>query len=169
MCPQIPTGPCNWWEAYSAFRCSVTLNRRNFCSMVFSHSSAYSGSSATLKIGGFVSSNSLNVLCWFGSAPGWCGWPRAVFCAIRRKASSIVLWLPRNWVKNSWADGGGGGGKSSWLPSWLPPAPARVRVICEVATISDYWLMPRDCRWIRYSCQTEITGEILKSTIKTEA
>ena len=105
-------------------------------------------SSATLKIGGFVSRNSLNILCWFGSAPWCCGWPRAVFCAVRRRASSIVLWLPKNWAKNSWADGGGGGGKSSPLPSWLLPAPARVHVICEVATISNYWLMSRDCRWI---------------------
>ena len=32
------------------------------------------------------------------------------------------------WAKNSWADGGGGGGKSSPLPSWLLPAPARVCV-----------------------------------------
>ena len=49
-------------------------------------------------------------------------------------------------AKNSFADGDGGGGKSPSLPPWLLPAPARVRVICKVATISNYWMMSRDCR-----------------------
>ena len=145
---QIPAGPCSWWDAYSSFWCSVTLSRRNFCLIVLSHSSAWSGSSATLKIGGLVSRNSLKVLYWFVSGPCCCGWARAVFYAMRHRASSIVLWLSKNWANNSFADGGGGGGKSPSLTSWLLLTPARVRVICKLATISDYWMMLRDCRWI---------------------
>ena len=143
---QIPASPYNWWDAYSAFWCSVTLNRRNFCSIVFSHSSAWSGSLTTLKIGGLVSWKSLKELYWFGSGPWCCSRAWAVFYAMRHSVSSMALWLPRNCVKNSFADGDGGGGKLSLLPPWLVPAPARVRVIYQIATISDYWLMSRDCR-----------------------
>ena len=81
------------------------------------------------------------ILVWLRPLLLW--WARAMFCAMRRRASSIVLWLPKNWAKNSLADGGG---KSLSLPSWLLPAPARVRVIYKLATISDYWMMSRDCR-----------------------
>ena len=69
----------------------------------------------------------------------------------------------RNCTKNSLADGGGGGGKSSPLPSWLLLAPARVRVICEVATISDYWLMSRDCRWIYNHAKLKLLEKISNS------
>ena len=144
----IPAGPCNWWDTYSAFRCSVTLNRWNFFSNMFSHSSAWSGSSATLKIGGLVSRKSLKELYWFGSGPCCCWQAWVVFCVMRCSVSSIVLWLSMNYAKNSFADGDGGGGKSPSLPPWLVPAPARVRVICKVITIRDYWMMFGDCRWI---------------------
>ena len=81
-----------------------------------------------------------------------------MFYVMRPRASFIVLWLPKNWEKNSLVDGGGGGGKSPSLPSWLLPTPARVRVICKVATISDYWMMSRDCslenKWL-LSCSLE--------------
>ena len=144
----IPADPCSWWDAYSAFWCSVTLNRWNFCSMVLSHSSARSGSSATLNIGGLVSRKSLKELYWFSSGPYCCWRAWAVVCTMRHSASSIVLSLPKNCAKNSFTNGDGGGGKSPSLPSWLLHAPARVWVICKVATISHYWMMSRDCRWI---------------------
>ena len=145
---QILANPCSWWDAYSTFCCLVTLSRRNFCSIVLSHSSTWSGSLATLKIGGLVSKKSLKVLYWFDLGPCCCWWVRAMFYAMRHRVSSIVLWPPRNCAKNSLADSGGGGGKSPSLPSWLLAALARVRVIYKVATISDYCLMLGDCRWI---------------------
>jgi hypothetical protein len=40
---------------YSVFIPSATLSKQNFCSIEFNHSSAWSGSSASRKIGGSVS------------------------------------------------------------------------------------------------------------------
>jgi len=48
-------------------------------------------------------------------------------------------------MKNSFVEGGGGGGRSPSLPPfWLALAPARVRSICKIAVISDYWMMSKD-------------------------
>ena len=111
----------------------------------------------------------LEVLNWLGSGP-WCWslphpWP--TFCARPRSTSTMECWVSMSWAIISTRVGCDGGGRSSFPlprpslpPALSPPAPLRVRVICKVATISDYWLMPGDCRWIRYSCQTEITVEI---------
>ena len=66
---------------------------------------------------------------------------------ILRSVSSITLWFPKNYAKNSFTKGGVGGGRSpSSPPFWLLLALARVRGICKIATISDYWMMLRDCR-----------------------
>jgi len=72
----MPIGPCSWCDAYSAFMCSVTFKRQNFCSIVFSHSSSCNGSSTSLKIGGLVSRKSLKSLNWLGSGPWRWSLPR---------------------------------------------------------------------------------------------
>ena len=82
---------------------------------------------------------------------------------ILRSVSSIALWFPKNCAKKSFTEGGRGGGRSpSSPPFWLVLALACVRGIYKIATISDYWMMSRDCRRIVSSCQTDITGENLK-------
>ena len=145
----MPVGPCSWCDAYSVFRCSVSLSKRNLCSIVFNHSSACNGSSSSLKIGGLVSRKSLKVLNWLGSGP-WCWslphpWP--TLYARSCNTSPMERWVSMSWAIISAGVGCGGGGRSS-SPFRLVPAPLRVRVIYKVATTSDYWMMSRDCRRI---------------------
>jgi hypothetical protein len=61
----IPPDTCSSLQlvpSKEAFMPLVTLSNENFCSMVLSHSSACSGSSASLNIGGLVSIKSLKEL-----------------------------------------------------------------------------------------------------------
>jgi hypothetical protein len=110
------------------------------------------------------------LLYWFGSTPWrWCP-PFAVFCAILCSVSSMARWFPRNYMKNSFAMGGGGASRSL-LPSCPLPdpwAPEQVRVIYRIST-SNYWMTSRNHRGIVYLCQTEFTRENLNSYNKTEA
>ena len=144
---QMPIGPYNWCDMYSVFRCSVSLKRRNFRSIIFSHSSACNGSSTSLKIGGLVSRKFLKLLNWLGLGPWHWSLPRPwpAFYARPHNTSPMECWVSIRWAIISVGIGCGGGGRSSLPlprpslpPTSSPPAPLQVRVICKVATTSDY-------------------------------